>query len=132
MDRKTIENFEREHHYILPESYIKFLLICDNNPQEYCKNYGDISLCSLEELPKEREMHEMDKYCPEYIAIGYGGGGEVLIMKQERNNDTLIVTSGGDLVSQFITPEDCKFFDDFFSGWVARKCPANEIDSMYD
>lgn len=53
-------------------------------------------------------------------------------MKQERNTDTLIVTSGGDLVSRFITPEDCKFFDKFFAGWVARKCPANEIDSMYD
>lgn len=91
MDRKIIEDFEREHHYTLPESYIKFLLICDNNPQEYCKDYGDISLCSLEELPDEREMHEMDKYCPEYIAIGSGGGGEVLIMKQERDSDTLIV-----------------------------------------
>ena len=131
MDRKIIEDFANEHHYILPESYIKFLLLCDNNPQDYCKDYGDISLFSLEELPEMREMHEMDKYCPEYIAIGEGGGGEVLIMKQERGSDTLIVTEGGGLLSKFITPPYCKFFNDFFTDWVARKCPASEIDSMY-
>ena len=132
MDRKTIEGFEREHHYTLPESYINFLLISDNNPQKCCTSYGDICLCSLEELPGERQMHEMDKYCPEYIAIGWGGGGEVLIMKQERDSNTLIVTSGGNLLSKYITPKYCKFFNDFFTGWAARKCPANEIDSMYD
>ena len=74
----------------------------------------------------------MDQYCPEYIAIGYGGGGEVLIMKQERDSNTLIVTSGGALLSKFITPEYCKFFNDFFAGWAARGCPAHEINSMYD
>lgn len=132
MDRKIIEDFEREHHYTLPENYIKFLLLCDNNPQKYCKDYGDISLYSLEELSDEREIYEMDKYCPEYIAIGSGGGGEVLIMKQERDNNTLIVTDGGNLLSQFITPDYCTFFHDFFAGWVARKCPAKEIDSMYE
>lgn len=31
MDRKTIEAFEKAHHYILPESYINFLLICDKS-----------------------------------------------------------------------------------------------------
>lgn len=75
-------------------------------------------------------MHEMDKYCPEYIAIGDGGGGEVLIMKQERKCNTLIVTSAGNLISQFISPEYCTFFHGFFDGWVARKCPANEIDPI--
>lgn len=132
MDRKTIEDFEREHHYMLPESYIKFLLSCNNNPQKYCRDYGDIRLYSLEELQEEREMYEMDKYCPEYIAIGDGGGGEVLIMRQERDSNTLIITEGGNLLSQFITPEDCTFFEDFFEGWVARKCPAKEIDPIYD
>ena len=132
MDKKTIEDFEREHHYTLPESYIDFLLICDNHPEKYCKGYRDIILYSLEELPQERELYEMDKFCPEYIAMGYGGGGEVLIMKQERNSNTLIVTSGGALLSKLITPEYCKFFNDFFAGWVARKCPANEINAMYD
>lgn len=33
MDRAAINAFEREHHYTLPESYIEFLLISDNNPQ---------------------------------------------------------------------------------------------------
>lgn len=132
MDRKIIEDFEKEHHYTLPESYIEFLLICDNAPQEYCVDYGDISLCSLEELPEEREMYEMDKYCPEYIAIGSGGGGEVLIMKQEKDCNTLIVTDGGNLISRFITPEYCTFLHDFFAGWAARRCPANEIDSVYE
>ena len=127
MDRKIIEDFEKEHHYILPESYIKFLLTCDNTPQNYCKDYGDISLCSLEELPEMRELHEMDKYCPEYIAIGFGGGGEVLVMKQERDSNTLIVTEGGNLISKFITSQYCKFFNDFFIDWAARKCPASEI-----
>lgn len=107
MDRKIIEDFEREHHYKLPENYIKFLLLCDNNPQKYCKDYGDISLYSLEELSDEREIYEMNK--------------------------SLIVTDGGNLLSQFITPEYCTFFHDFFfAGWVARKCPAKEIDSMYE
>ena len=89
MDRKTIEDFEREHHYTLPESYINFLLISDNNPQEYCTSYGDICLCSLEELPEERQMHEMEKYCPEYIAIGWGGGGEVQFIGLMKNADSL-------------------------------------------
>lgn len=88
MDRKIIEDFEREHHYKLPENYIKFLLLCDNNPQKYCKDYGDISLYSLEELSDEREIYEMNK--------------------------SLIVTDGGNLLSQFITPEYCTFFHDFF------------------
>lgn len=98
MDRKTIEAFEKAHHYILPESYINFLLICDNHPEKYCKGYRDIILYSLEELPAERKLYEMDEFCPEYIAIGYGGGGEVLIMKQERDTNTLIVSSGGALL----------------------------------
>ena len=98
MDRKTIEAFEKAHHYILPESYINFLLICDNHPEKYCKGYRDIILYSLEELPEERKLYEMDEFCPEYIAIGYGGGGEVLIMKQERDTNTLIVSSGGALL----------------------------------
>ena len=131
MDRKTIEDFEKTYNFILPESYIKFLLICDNHPEKYCKGYRDIILYSLEELPQERKLYEMDEYCPEYIAIGYGGGGEVLIMKQERECNTLIVTSGGSLISRFISPEYCTFYYDFFDGWVTRKCPANEINSMY-
>ena len=104
MDRKEIEAFEKAHHYILPESYINFLLICDNQPEKYCKGYRDIILYSLEELPEERKLYEMDEFCPEYIAIGYGGGGEVLIMKQERDTNTLIVSSGGALL------------------WVAQRC----------
>ena len=132
MDRKTIEDFEKAHGYILPESYINFLLVCDNKPENYCMNpYGDINLFSLEELPEWREVYEMDKYCPEYVAIGDGGGGEVLIMKQEPECNTLIVTSAGNLISRFISPEYCTFFYDFFNGWVARKCPANEIDPIY-
>ena len=131
MNRKIIEDFEQEHYYILTEIYIEFLLICDNNPQIYCESYDNIILCSLEELPQERELYEMDKYCPEYIAIGSGGGGEVLIMKQDRKSNTLIVAEGGALISRFITPEHCTFFYDFFKGWVARKCPASEINSMY-
>ena len=44
MDRKTIEDFEKAHGYILPESYINFLLVCDNKPENYCMDYGDINL----------------------------------------------------------------------------------------
>lgn len=57
MDRKIIEAFEKAHHYILPESYINFLLICDNQPEKYCKGYRDIILYSLEELPEERKLY---------------------------------------------------------------------------
>ena len=130
MDRKTIEAFEQEYHYILPERYIDFLLLCDNRPEAWCES-RDIFLCSLEQLPEERETLQMDQYCPEYLAIGWGGGGEVLVMKQERKTDTLIVTSGGNLISRFITPEYCRFFEDFFTGWASRGCPAGEINSMY-
>ena len=112
MDRETIEAFEKAHQYILPESYINFLLICDNHPEKYCKGYRDIILYSLEELPQERKLYEMDEYCPEYIAIGYGGGGEILIMKQEKDTDTLIISSGGALLTKFISPEHCPFFYD--------------------
>lgn len=131
MDRETIEAFEKAHQYILPESYINFLLICDNHPEKYCKGYRDIILYSLEELPQERKLYEMDEYCPEYIAIGYGGGGEILIMKQEMDTDTLIISSGGALLTKFISPEHCPFFYDFFAEWVLRGCPANEINPMY-
>ena len=131
MDRETIEAFEKAHQYILPESYINFLLICDNHPEKYCKGYRDIILYSLEELPQERKLYEMDEYCPEYIAIGYGRGGEILIMKQEKDTDTLIISSGGALLTKFISPEHCPFFYDFFAEWVLRGCPANEINPMY-
>lgn len=131
MDRETIEAFEKAHQYILPESYINFLLICDNHPEKYCKGYRDIILYSLEELPQERKLYEMDEYCPECIAIGYGGGGEILIMKQEKDTDTLIISSGGALLTKFISPEHCPFFYDFFAEWVLRGCPANEINPMY-
>ena len=131
MDRETIEAFEKAHQYILPESYINFLLICDNHPEKYCKGYRDIILYSLEELPQERKLYEMDEYCPEYIAIGYGGGGEILIMKQEKDTDTLIISSGGALLTKFISPEHCPFFYGFFAEWVLRGCPANEINPMY-
>ena len=132
MERKIIEDFEKVHHYILPESYINFLLICNNTPEKYCIGYQDIILYSLEELPQERKLYEMDEYCPEYIAIGYGGGGEVLIMKQARDTNTLIISSGGALLTEFISPEYCTFFYDFFDGWVLRGCPAKEINSMYE
>lgn len=132
MDRKTIETFEKEHRYLFPERYIRFLLLCDNHPETYCKGYPDIILYSLEELPRERASYEMDLYCPEYLAIGYGGGGEVLMMKQERDTNTLIVTHGGALLTKLISPEFCTFFPDFFDGWVLRGCPAGEISSMYE
>ena len=76
-------------------------------------------------------MYQMDEYCPEYIAIGYGGG-EVLIMKQTRDTNTLIITAGGALLTEFISPKYCTFFTDFFDGWVTRGCPANEINSIYE
>ena len=95
------------------------------------KDIGTSFSIHLEELPQERKLYEMDEYCPEYIAIGYGGGGEILTMKQEKDSDTLIISSGGALLTKFISPEHCPFFYDFFAEWVLRGCPANEINPMY-
>lgn len=81
----------------------------------------------MEELPEMRELHEMDKCCLSILQSVLAGGGEVLVMKQERDSNTLIVTEGGNLISKFITPQYCKFFNDFFIDWAARKCPASEI-----
>lgn len=132
MDRQTIAEFEARYNLVLPEAYIRFLLLCDGKPEEYCKGFPDIALFTLAEVAEAREYMEMKTYCPEYVAIGDGGGGEVLIMPQERNTETLIVTHGGNLISRYIKPQYCKFFYDFFSGWVSRSCPAAEIDEMYD
>lgn len=52
-------------------------------------------------------------------------------MKQERDTNTLIVSSGGALLTKFISPEYCTFFNDFFEEWVSHRCPADEINPMY-
>ena len=52
-------------------------------------------------------------------------------MKQEKDTNTLIISSGGALLTQFISPEYCTFFNDFFAEWVSRRCPADEINPIY-
>lgn len=127
MDRQTISDFEKENGIILPERYIQFLLDCDNQPEKICKDYLRIGLYAFDVFVEMQEDFEMKAYCPEYVAIGSGSGGEILVMEQKRDANTLIITEAGNLLSEYITPQHCAFFVDFFDGWVNRGCLAADI-----
>lgn len=129
MELETIKKFEKDNNLILPKGYVEFILSSNNFPQNVCKDYGDVTIFSLEELLEARETLEMEKYCPEYIAIGCGGGGEIFVMEQKKDSNTLIITGAGDLLSEYITPIDCTYLYDFFENWARRGCPLLDIES---
>ena len=130
MDLETIKKFEKDNNLIFPKGYIKLILSCNNVPENICKDYGDVTIFSLEELLEERETLEMEKYCPEYIAVGCGGGGEIFVMEQKEESDTLIITEAGNLLSEYIAPKDCIYLYDFFENWAKRGCPLSDIKSV--
>ena len=127
MDRKIIEDFEKEKNIVLPEVYIKFLI--DN---EKGQENLDISLFGFEEFVKWHEWYTKDNFAPNHIAIGCGGGSELLVMKQEEASNELIVTSAGNYIEQYLTKEYCSILQDF-DGWVKRGFLAIEINpTLYD
>ncbi len=130
MDLETIKKFEKDNNLIFPKGYIKLILSSNNVLENICKDYGDVTIFSLEELLEERETLEMEKYCPEYIAVGCGGGGEIFVMEQKEDSDTLIITEAGNLLSEYITPKDCIYLYDFFENWTKRGCPLSDIKSV--
>lgn len=130
MDLETIKKFEKDNNLIFPKGYIKLILSSNNVPENICKDYGDVTIFSLEELLEERETLEMEKYCPEYIAVGCGGGGEIFVMEQKEESDTLIITEAGNLLLEYITPKDCIYLYDFFENWAKRGCPLSDIKSL--
>lgn len=129
MDLKTIKKFEEDNNLILPKGYVGMIRSSNNSPENFCEDYGDITIFSLEELLEAREALEMKKYCSEYIAVGCGGGGEIFVMEQNRESNTLIITEAGNLLSEYITPEDCVYLYDFFENWVKKGCPLSDIQS---
>lgn len=129
MDLETIKKFEEDNNLILPKGYAEMILSSNNLPEKFCKDYGDVTIFSLEELLEARETLEMKKYCPEYIAVGCGGGGEIFVMEQKRDGNTLIVTEAGNLLSKYITPKDCIYLYDFFENWAEKGCPLSDIKS---
>lgn len=129
--KQMIQDYEEKNQIRLPSIYVQALIEGENRVENLCRDYLDISLYSFEEFAEMQLAFEMEKYCPGYVAVGSGSGGEVLLLEKKQDANTLIITSGGNLVEKYITPEYCKFFYDFFAGWIKRGCPARDIDPMY-
>lgn len=129
MERTVFVEYEKKNDVILPERYIKALIDCNDDPEKICKDYGDASLFSFQEFVEAQEYLEMKKWCPDHVAIGNTGGGDVLVMKQLRNENTLLIIEAGALLPQYLEPPFCRVLPDF-EDWLNRGCPIEDIDSL--
>lgn len=129
MERTVFLKYEKENDVILPERYIKSLIDCDDDPEKICKDYGDVTLFSFQEFVEAQEYLEMKKWCPNYIVIGNTGSGDVLVMKQSKDENSLIITGAGNLLPQYFISPFCRFLPDF-DDWLKRGCPIADIESL--
>lgn len=134
MDIKKIEDYEKEKNIIIPEAYIQFILESNNMPEKLCKDYPEIYLYDFElfkemnECYSENFGHNGENLAPNYLSIGCGGGSELLVIKQEKSANQLIITTAGNYIEEYLTPEHCKILMDF-KGWINKGCPYSEINS---
>jgi len=75
---KQIDDFENRYKIIIPIQYKEFLKI-----ENGISFNGGTILYSLEELKQMNDDLQIQKFQPDYIAIGDDGGGLVFLMKQE-------------------------------------------------
>lgn len=122
MTPEQFKQYAKEHQMIIPQSYLDAMLSCENHPEKICRDYGDVNLFSFEELVEAQESMCMAEYCPHYLAIGDTGGGEVLLMEQKTDANSVIVTGAGNLIPKYWDDTVCQYID-HFQDWVLSGCP---------
>ena len=143
--QKRNQDLQKRAHCILPESCIEFPLTSDSSPQAYCKNYGDISLRSPEEPPREGALYKTDQYCPEYF-FRIKNSEITDLSRLARRRKRRRVKHGADCFrperSEAIyrnrirrrsalkihTPQYGKFFNDLPAGWRHADAPPRTSD----
>ncbi|WP_159990743.1 SMI1/KNR4 family protein [Pelistega ratti] len=95
-DISVIQDTMKKYDFIIPVSYVEFLLISNGL---YAENFV---LLEAEEIFQRNKDYEIDLYLPEYIMIGDDNGGIAILMEFKTGN---IYANGlGSLL-----PEDLKF-----------------------
>lgn len=133
MDIEIIQNYENEKNIIIPEVYIQFLLDSNNIPEKLCMDYPDIYLYDFKIFKEMNEYFSEDygvngeNLAPSYLAIGCGGGSELLVMKQEKNANNLIITTADNYIEKYLTQDHCKILLDLKS-WIIKGCLLKDLE----
>ncbi len=111
-DIKQIYDFENRYNLIIPTLYKEFLKIEDG----ISFNGGTI-LYSLDELKEMNDDLQIQKYQPDYLAIGDDGGGLVFLMRQALDAKEVFCVdmSDYDIESAFCRVES-------FTEWYKNGC----------
>ncbi len=116
---KKIEEYETSKKAIIPLSYVNALIACDNQPEQICVDYGEVNLFSVEEFIEAQEYLCIYEFCPEYLAIGNTSDGKVLLMKQDKNANQVIITGAGNLLPKYWDNVVCIYIDNF-NEWLEK------------
>ncbi len=121
MLQDKFKKYENDKKVIIPQNYIDMILSCDNEPEKICEDYGDVNLFSFEEFAEAQEYMDMSEFCPDYVAVGNTGGGQVLLMEQKKDSNSVIITGAGNLIPKYWDDTVCSYIDDFKS-WAENGC----------
>lgn len=110
INEKQIIEFQSNNNLKIPIQYQNFLKQNDGYSFE-----GGIILYSLTELREMNESLQIQKYQPDYLAIGDDGGGLIFLMKQEMDADEIFVV---DISDYELETAFCKIigFEEWFNG----------------
>lgn len=118
--KEKTNDFENRYKLVIPILYKKFL----QNENGISFNGGTI-LYSLNELKQMNDDLQIQKYQPDYIAIGDDGGGLVFLMKQDPDAKEVFCV---DISDYDIETSFCRLED--FTKWYEDGCNIciNETD----
>ncbi len=105
-----MSNDEKE--FIIPNQYKEFLKISNGISFD-----GGLILYSAEELKQMNDELQVQRYQPDYIAIGDDGGGLVFLMKQAANAEEVICV---DMSDYDVDDPFCKIAN--FNVWYKEGC----------
>ncbi len=101
-----------EYEFIIPNQYKEFLKISNGISFD-----GGLILYSWEELKQMNDELQVQRYQPDYIAIGDDGGGLVFLMKQEANAEEVLCV---DMSDYDVDDPFCKLAN--FDVWYKEGC----------
>lgn len=110
INEKQIIEFQTSSNLNIPIQYQNFLKQNDGYSFK-----GGIALYSLAELKEMNESLQVQKYQPDYLAIGDDGGGLIFLMKQEMSADEIFIV---DISDYELETAFCKIigFKEWFDG----------------
>lgn len=112
-----------ENKLILPDVFLKLLL-----EDDYVKKYINKGLYDIDEILERNETWEVRKYAPGYIAIGDDGGGNVLLMKEEKSAYKVVMVDGG-----YMNPLDNpKIITNDFDKWISEGANVDDESQKED